>query len=124
MILRDLHLQLLQATTVRMHHLEQVAVQLYLLALLGQVAEGVHHQAAYRIYLFIAELGAEEVVEILDLGQGADGEDPLADAADLFRLILDVVKLVVNLANDQFSMSSMVTRPETPPNSSTTMAMW
>ena len=85
-----------------MHHLEQVAVQLDLLALLWQVAEGVHHQTAHRIHLFIAEFGAEEVVEILDLGQGADGEDPLAEAADLVRLILDVVKLVVDLANDQF----------------------
>ncbi len=84
-----------------MHHLEQVAVQLDLLALLGQVAEGVHHQTADRIHLFIAELGAEEVVEILDLGEGAHREDPFADAADLFRLVFDVVEFVVNLADDE-----------------------
>ncbi len=84
-----------------MHHLEQVAIQLDLLALLGQVAEGVHHQTAHRIHLFIAELGAEEVVEILDLGEGADGEDPLAETTDLFGFVLDIVKLVVDLADDE-----------------------
>ena len=43
-----------------------------------------HHQAADRVDFLVAEVAAEEVVEVIDVGQRLNGENTLVDAADLF----------------------------------------
>ena len=106
---------------VGVQHANPETVQLDHFIAFGQMAEGVHDQPANGIELFVGELGFEVFVELLDGGQALD---QIITAGQRFDLtVLVNIMLVFNVADDLLSTSSMVTRPDTPPYSSMTMAM-
>src|SRR5579863_5404324 len=53
------HFQQVQTATVRAQHLEAEAAEFDLFAALRQVAEGVGHEAAYRLELLVAQTRGE-----------------------------------------------------------------
>lgn len=108
--------------TVGHRHFELVTVDVDGFATRREMPKRLHHQTTDGVDLFIAKVSAKRFVEIFNGSQCAHGPCVTAKLTEVD--IIFFVILVFNLTNNQFGMSSMVTRPETPPNSSMTIAMW
>ena len=85
---------------VGVEHAEAVLADLGHFVALGQVAEGIHHQAADGVELAVGELGVEGFVEVLDRGQRLDQEVTGRQRFDV-AVFLDIV-LVLDVADDLF----------------------
>nr|VUD34431.1 Uncharacterised protein [Raoultella sp. NCTC 9187] len=101
--------------------LELVTINVDRLAASRQMAKGLHHQSANGINFFIAEVGAVGFVEVFNRGQRADRPGVAAQLTkiDIFFFIV----FVFDFTDDKLKDVFMVTRPETPPNSSITIAI-
>lgn len=108
--------------TVGHRHFELVTVDVDSFATRRKMPKCLHHQTTDSVDFFIAKVGAERFVEVFNGSQCAYGPGMTTQLTEVD--IIFFVILVFNLTNNQFGMSSMVTRPETPPNSSITIAMW
>ena len=80
-------------------HFELVTVNVNGLTARGEVAKGLHHQPANGIDLFIAEVGPEGVVEVLNGGQRPHGPGVAAELTevDIFFFVL----LIFDFSHDQ-----------------------
>ena len=70
-----------------------------LLAALGHAAEALQHEAADRVELLVAEVGAELLVEVGDLGQRLDAVVAAPVLDDVVLGLVEVV-LVLDVADD------------------------
>ena len=112
----------MQASAVGAQHLKFQPFQKDAFTTLGQAAEFAHDQAPYGVEIFVAKLRTERFIEISNLGQGLDPIATVAITQDIVFIFIEI-EFVLDLTYDLFSTSSIVTKPATPPYSSTTMAM-
>ncbi len=87
-------------STIRHRHFKLVTFNFNGFPTRRQVAERLHNQAADGIDFLIAEMGAEGIVEVFDIGQCAHGIHMAAKLANIH--IFFIVIFVFDLADDQF----------------------
>ncbi len=110
-------------STVGHRDLELVTINFNGFTACRQVTKRLHHQPTNGIHLFIAEVGAEGFVEIFNWRQRAYRPCMAAELAEVD--ILFFVVLIFDFADDQLqNIFNCDPVPETPPNSSITIAIW
>lgn len=85
------------------------------------MTKGLHDQTANGIDFFVAKVGAKGFVEVLNWRQRANGPCVATELTEVD--IIFFIVLIFDFTNDQFKDVLTVTRPETPPNSSMTIAI-
>src|SRR5690606_38302351 len=96
--LNDGNPQQMHAAAVGVEDAYTESIQLDNLVALGQMAEGVHDQAAEGVELLIGEVGIELLVELFDRRQALDQEVAGGQFLDVV-LVVDIV-LVLDVADD------------------------